>query len=107
MKFKEWLETTHPEVLEEGWKDWGKKVAIGGALLGAGLGAMNKMGQDQQTANPQAINQQADSNYHWNSEIGRYTVVQNGNQTIYKTQKGNFVRVPNKISPTGYQFVKI
>lgn len=36
--FEEWLELNHPEMLDESWRDFGKKVAIGGALLGAGMG---------------------------------------------------------------------
>lgn len=36
--FEEWLELNHPEILDESWRDFGKKVAIGGALLGAGMG---------------------------------------------------------------------
>ena len=33
--FKHWLKEQHPEVLDEGWV---KKLALGGALLGTGIG---------------------------------------------------------------------
>jgi hypothetical protein len=33
--FEEWIEENHPESVQEGWM---KNVALGGALLGAGMG---------------------------------------------------------------------
>jgi hypothetical protein len=39
MKFNEWLQEEHPDfVLDEGWRDWGKKAVIGAALAGSALG---------------------------------------------------------------------
>lgn len=35
LSFKEWLYETE---MNEGWQDWGKKAALGGALLSAGMG---------------------------------------------------------------------
>jgi hypothetical protein len=39
MNFEEWVQKQHSDFeIEEGWKDWAKKAAVSGALLGAGLG---------------------------------------------------------------------
>jgi hypothetical protein len=44
MTFEEWIIENHPEFYDEGWRDWAKKAALGGALVGAGLGIGQQMG---------------------------------------------------------------
>ena len=53
-KFEEWLKETHPESLEEGWM---KNLAVGGALLGAGMG-LGRMQNGQNTPDNQDQTQQ-------------------------------------------------
>jgi len=38
--FDKWLEETHPEYLEEGWKDWARKGVMAASLGAASLGLM-------------------------------------------------------------------
>jgi len=38
--FEQWLEATHPECLEEGWRDWAKKGVVAATMGAAGLGMM-------------------------------------------------------------------
>lgn len=55
--FEEWIKEEHPEALEEGWM---KNLAVGGALLGAGMGVGGMMRGPAQQGNPQqAVTQQA------------------------------------------------
>jgi len=107
MNFTDWL---MEQDLDEGWQDWAKRAAVGGAMLAGGLGMS---GQAQSATSPDAaqyVQPQAGntmSPYSYNSEIGKYTVQKVGNDTIYQTAKGNFKRIPSKLDPTGFRFVKI
>lgn len=49
--FEQWVSETHPEFLDENWKTWTKNAALGGALLGAGvgIGKFNSPSDQQQT----------------------------------------------------------
>lgn len=40
--FEAWLVSNHPEILEEGVKDWAGKMALGGALTAGALGLLGK-----------------------------------------------------------------
>lgn len=64
MNFNEWLQEEHPDfVLDEGWRDWGKKAVIGAALAGSALGMTGCSGGTcdvPQSGKPVASQQQAD-----------------------------------------------
>lgn len=103
-KFDEWLREKHPEHYDENWM---RNIAMGGALLGAGMGIGAGMKGSPQAPQPTAATAQADSENHWNSEIGRYKAVpQADGSYIYQSQKGNFKKVPSKLSG-GFHFVKV
>lgn len=141
-KFNEWLEAEHPEILEESWF---KNLAMGGALVGAGLGIGHEAsGKDNdkissssvtspeaaeffpsknfKKSNKNSINTPTNnsmktstngsdysnnsSNYHWNSEIGRYKAIDNGDGTYtFQTKNGNYKRVKNVLGQN--KFIKI
>lgn len=85
--FEEWIKEEHPEALEEGWM---KNLAVGGALLGAGMGVGGMMRGPAQQGNPQqAVTQQAQQN----PQAG------DTGYTNYGSRKGgSFTRV---VSPNG------
>jgi hypothetical protein len=115
-RFEEWLEINHPEALDEGWRNVARNVAVGGALLGAGMGLGKAQGADYKSKvipNSSATVKGAEeftrakpgqsiSPYSYNSEIGKY-IFDNG---IYHSAKGNFKRVPSN-SGDGFRFVKL
>ena len=59
--FEQWLEATHPEYLEEGWKDWAKKGVIAATMGAAGLGMMPGQAQarDPMNSSPHSITAKA------------------------------------------------
>ncbi len=103
-KFDEWLRERHSEHYEENWM---RNLAMGGALLGAGMGIGASMKGAAPATPAPTTSAQADNEGHWNSEIGRYKAIpQADGSYIYQSQKGNFKRVPSKLSG-GFRFVRV
>lgn len=55
IKFEEWIKNTHPELYDEGWKDWAKSAALVGALA-SGTRLYNTVNSDNSA--PPAVQQQ-------------------------------------------------
>jgi hypothetical protein len=144
--FNTWIQDTHPEILDEDWRNWAKGAAIAGALgagaMGYGRGSNSTEAPPSnipqtisfkdnipQTINfkdniPQNINVgnndyfnvspkdakngvTVDTNYHWNSELGRYKAIEQNGQTLYQSKNGTFKKVPSKLSPQGFKFIRV
>ncbi|MEI8270270.1 MAG: hypothetical protein WCG45_02785 [bacterium] len=93
INFKEWLET-QPEAIEEGWM---KNLAVGGALLGAGMGLGRMQGQQNQQPEPQQnVTQQAKPMNAWQykkMEIARQRAeLQRKTQGMKSGQSRTFVQ---------------
>ena len=90
--------------LEEGW---GKNIAMGAALLGAGFGASKLSSTKAPVKPPETISQSADQDSHWNSQLGDYTVsTDSQGRTVYNSRKGKFISVPSKLHG-GHKFVQV
>lgn len=59
MTFEEWMLKNHPEKLDEDWRQWAKKAALGGALLGAGMGLGKMSGTSDSPISQPTIQQQS------------------------------------------------
>ena len=109
--FEEWLIETHPEI-DEGFGKVLGTLGLGAAIGAGALGLYGNKSQTKSVPNPTTIqqNQDQDQEYHWSPEIGKYQPEQGPNgEIIYKTNKGNFIRVHSKldVSGTGHKFVKL
>ncbi len=112
-KFEDWHK--EKESLEEGLM---RNLALGGAMLGAGMGVgcsdgtcktnPTKSIPSSSVTSDDAKDylQNPESNYNWNDQIGRYTAEKDslGNY-IYKTKNGNFKRTKNVLGQD--KFIKI
>jgi len=129
--FDEWIQDVHPEILDEDWRNWAKGAAIAGALgagaMGYGRGSNSTEAPPSnipqtisfkdnipQTINfkdniPQTINvgNNASDDYHWNAELGRYKAIEQNGQTLYQSKNGTFKKVPSKLSPQGFKFIRV
>lgn len=110
LTFKEWLTENYSEVLDEGFFDntakWGRGLAASAALMGGIVG--NNASDGGQRASNTPNFSQGDMNYHWNSEIGRYSISHdNKGQIVYHSRKGKFIRIPDRMNSTGFRFVKV
>lgn len=101
--FKEWLKK-EDEKLEEGWM---KNLAVGGALLGAGmgLGRMQNNAQPEQGQQPQAQVQQVQKSGSWlqykKAEMARQKAeLQRKTQGMKSGQSRTFVH-GQEVSTTG------
>lgn len=93
---------------------WGRGAVAGAALLGGAMGmnsdatAADNIPSSSYTSPDAKQFSGGDQNYHWNGEIGKYQVQKDSKgRTVYVSKKGNFLRVPSNIDPSGFKFVRV
>lgn len=75
--FLEWVVVNHSDELNEDWKKWARNAALGGALLGTGVGIGSRFtGNQQQVAEPAQEKPQWMKDYG-NAEISDQEYVNN------------------------------
>lgn len=106
MSFKSFLEK---QELHEDWKSMAANLAMTGALCGS-MGCNNnpnkipnKIPSQSATASNAQEFMSGDSNYHWNSQIGRYAIDDSTGTKIFVTKNGKFVQHRNVLGQLKYK----